>query len=112
MPAQFLRVLTVAVAVSAAACIEPSMMAPDTGTTTDTDNALLADWTGPFGGIPAFDKMDLDALKPALEAGMARQLDEIDVIVSSPDAPSFENTIVALERAGRDMNRVSTYLGV
>jgi peptidyl-dipeptidase Dcp len=56
--------------------------------------------------------MDLDALKPALEAGMARQLDEIDVIVSSPDAPSFENTIVALERAGRDMNRVSTYLGV
>ena len=100
--------MTVAVAVGAAACIEPSMMAPDTGTT----NVLLGGWTGPFGGIPAFDKMDLDALKPALEAGMARQLDEIDVIASSPDAPSFENTIVALERAGRDMNRVSTYLGV
>ena len=60
-------------AVGAAACTEPSMMAPDTATTTDTYNALLADWTGPFGGIPAFDKMDLDALKPELEAGMARR---------------------------------------
>ena len=112
MPEQYLRVLTVAVAVGAAACTEPSMMEPDTGATTDTSNALLAEWAGPFGGIPAFDRMDLDALKPALEAGMTRQLDEIDAIASSPNPPSFENTIVALERAGRDMNRVSTYLGV
>ncbi|MEE2965352.1 MAG: hypothetical protein VX427_14570 [Acidobacteriota bacterium] len=40
----------------------------------DPDNVLLTDWTGPFGGVPAFDRMELDALKPALESGMANQL--------------------------------------
>ncbi|MDP6581100.1 MAG: M3 family metallopeptidase [Vicinamibacterales bacterium] len=81
----------------------------ETGT---TDNVLLADWTGPHGGVPAFDRMDLDALKPALEAGMARHLEEIDTIVATAEPPSFENTIVALERAGRDLRRVSPYLAV
>ena len=77
-----------------------------------SDNVLLADWTGPFGGIPTFDQMDLDALTPALEAGMARQLIEIDRIASNPEPPTFANTIVALEGAGRDLSRVSTYYGV
>ncbi len=56
--------------------------------------------------------MDLDTLKPALEAGMTRQLDEIDTIASNPDPQTFENTIVALKCGGRDLDRVSTYLGV
>ena len=80
--------------------------------TTEPHNALLADWTGPHGGVPAFHRMDLDALTPALEVGMTRQLDEIDAIASNPEPPTFENTLVALERAGRDLDRVSTYLGV
>jgi len=51
----------------------------------DLDNVLLTDWTGPFGGVPAFDRMELDALKPALESGMASQLAEIDAIASNPE---------------------------
>ncbi len=75
-------------------------------------NPLLAPWTGPYGGVPAFDTVKLEDLKPALEIGMKRNLAEIDAITANPDAPSFENTIVALERAGRDLNRVFRYWGI
>jgi peptidyl-dipeptidase Dcp len=75
-------------------------------------NPLLAQWTGPFGGVPAFDKVKVADFKPALEAAMAEELREVDAIANNPAAPSFENTIVALERAGRAGDRVSTYYGI
>jgi peptidyl-dipeptidase Dcp len=74
-----------------------------------TDNVLLADWQGPYSGVPAFDKMDRDMLVPALETAMAINLKEIDDIANQPDAPSFENTIVAMEATGVDYDRVATY---
>jgi peptidyl-dipeptidase Dcp len=76
------------------------------------DNVLLAEWTGPYGGVPAFDQMDLDALKPALEAGMALNLAEIDAIAANPEPPTFANTILAMERGGRELGRVFTYWGI
>jgi peptidyl-dipeptidase Dcp len=96
-----------ALACVVAGCAEPSME-----TTGRSTNALLAEWTGPHGGVPAFDRMDLEALKPALETAMARQLEEIDVIAAVSEPPTFENTIVAMERAGRDLDRVFAYYGV
>jgi len=83
-----------------------------TANETNPANVLLAEWKGPYGGVPAFDKMDLGQLKAALEAGMAKQLGEIDAIAANPAPPTFENTIVALERAGRDLDRVTTYYGI
>jgi peptidyl-dipeptidase Dcp len=56
--------------------------------------------------------MDLEALKPALKAGMEKQLAEVDVIANNPEPPRFENTIVAMERAGQDLNRVFSYWGI
>jgi peptidyl-dipeptidase Dcp len=50
--------------------------------------------------------------KPALEAAMAEQLKEIEQITANPAAPNFENTIAALERGGRTLNRVGTLYGV
>ncbi|MDP2470471.1 MAG: M3 family metallopeptidase [Candidatus Palauibacterales bacterium] len=79
---------------------------------TDTDNVLLAEWTGPYGGVPAFDKMDLADLKPALEKGMQLELAEVDAIATNPEPPTFENTIVALEGVGKDLDRVFTYDGI
>ncbi len=76
------------------------------------DNILLAEWTGPHGGVPAFDKMTLDAVKPALETGMARNLEEIELIARNPEPPTFRNTIVAMEGSGRDLDRVLTYYGL
>lgn len=78
----------------------------------EVDNILLAEWTGPYGGVPAFDKMDVALLKPALEKAMAMQLAEIDSITANPEAPTFENTIVALEATGEALDRVSAFWGI
>jgi len=75
-------------------------------------NVLLAEWTGPFGGVPAFDQMELEDLVPAMEAGMAEQLAEIDVITANPAPPDFENTIVEYERSGESQDRVEEYYGI
>jgi peptidyl-dipeptidase Dcp len=77
-----------------------------------TANPLLAPWTGPYGGVPPFDQARVEQLKPGLEAGMAEQLAEIDRIAANPAAPTFENTIAAMERAGRTLDRVQTVYGI
>ncbi|WP_144391608.1 M3 family metallopeptidase [Pleionea sediminis] len=77
-----------------------------------SDNPLLAEWTGPFQGVPAFDKMNLEHLKPALNEGMKLYQQEIDAITANQEKPNFENTIEALERVGNDLNRVFTYYGI
>src|ERR1041385_1466509 len=76
------------------------------------DNPLLAKWEGPYGGIPPFDRVQIPLFKPALEAAMAEQLAEIQKIAENSAPPDFENTIVALERTGRTLDRVSTLYGV
>lgn len=91
-------------------CMEASKkVTMKTGVSSAAGNPLLAEWAGPYGGVPAFDQVELEALKPALEAGMAMNLEEIDVIAGNPDPASFENTIVAMERSGRDLDRVLTF---
>jgi peptidyl-dipeptidase Dcp len=77
-----------------------------------TGNALTEKWTGPYGGVPAFDKVKIADLKPALESAMAEHLAEIDKIANNKDAPTFENTIVAMERTGDTLDRVATVYGI
>jgi peptidyl-dipeptidase Dcp len=79
---------------------------------TDSESPLLAPWTGPYGGVPPFDKVRVDDFKPALEAGMAEHLKEIDAIAASNEPATFQNTIAALERAGRTLERVRAIYGV
>ncbi len=70
------------------------------------NNPLLTKSTLPYGA-PQFDKIEtqhyIPAFKQAIEEGKA----EIDAIVNNPDAPSFGNTIEALEYAGETLNRIS-----
>jgi peptidyl-dipeptidase Dcp len=75
-------------------------------------NPLLEKWVGPHGGVPPFDKVKIEDFKPALEAAMAENLAEIDKIANQSSAPTFQNTIVALESAGDTLNRVQTVFGV
>lgn len=75
-------------------------------------NPLLANWEGPYGGVPPFDRVKIEYFKPALEAAMAENLSEIDKIAKDPAAPTFQNTMVALERAGSTFDRVGTIYGV
>ena len=86
--------------------------AADTKPAADAVSPLLAPWVGPYGGVPPFDKVKVVDLKPGLETGMAQQLAEIDRIANDPAAPTFENTIAAMERTGRTLDRVSTVYGV
>jgi peptidyl-dipeptidase Dcp len=58
------------------------------------------------GGVPPFDKVQVAHFKPALEAAMAEQLAEIDRIAQRSAPPTFANTIEAMERSGRMLDRV------
>ncbi|WP_411820163.1 M3 family metallopeptidase [Hyphococcus formosus] len=73
---------------------------------------LLSPYDGPYQGVPHFDEMDLDGLKAALEAGMAKNLAEVEAIANNPEPPTFANTIVALEKSGDELGRVFTYWGI
>jgi peptidyl-dipeptidase Dcp len=75
-------------------------------------NPLLAPWQGPYAGVPPFDRARPGQLQPALEAAMAENLAEVDRIASNPAPPTFENTIAAMERTGRTLNRVGTIYGI
>ncbi len=77
-----------------------------------SDNPLLAEWTGPYGGVPAFDKMELASLEPAITRAIELHLAELETIANDAAAPSFDNTIVAMERSGAVMERVGTYRGI
>mgnify|MGYP004449842209 FL=1 len=71
------------------------------------ENPLFVKSENPFGA-PAFDKISTEHYKPAFEKGVAEGMAEIDAIVANSDAPDFENTIVALERAGKLLDNASS----
>lgn len=68
-------------------------------------NPFYAASTLPFEA-PPFDKIKDSDYQPALEAGMARQREEVRAIAENPEPPTFENTLVALEKSGQLFNRV------
>ncbi len=75
-------------------------------------NPLLQKWEGPYGGIPPFDKVKVADFKPALEAGMAENLTEVEKIAANPSVPTFENTIAAMEKTGSTLDRVTTIYSI
>lgn len=76
------------------------------------DNILLKEWTGPYGGVPAFDKMKVEDVKAAMLQGIELNLKDIDAIANNNEAPTFENTIEEMERAGQEYDRASNYYGI
>ena len=73
---------------------------------TQPENPLLAPWIGRFE-VPRFQEIDPAHFVPAFEQAMAEHNAEIAAIVGNPETPSFDNTIAALENAGRTLSRVS-----
>ena len=70
------------------------------------DNPLLADWTGAFG-LPPFATLGPEHFRPAFDRALAAHRTELDAISANPATPTFANTIEALERSGRDLDRVA-----
>ncbi|KAB2869743.1 MAG: M3 family metallopeptidase [Burkholderiaceae bacterium] len=68
-------------------------------------NPLLAPWDAPFG-LPPFDSVRPGHFKPAFERGMREHRDELARIASQPEAPTFDNTLVAFDASGRLLARV------
>jgi peptidyl-dipeptidase Dcp len=71
-----------------------------------TDNPLLQPWDAPFGA-PPFDRIRPEHFPPAFETAVAARRAEIAAIVDDANAPTFDNTIAALERSGALLKRVS-----
>lgn len=71
----------------------------------NTENPLLVEQNTPYG-VPAFDKIKMEHYRPAFEEAIKQYNAEIDAIVNNPEDPTFENTIVALDRAGGLLRQV------
>ena len=72
----------------------------------DLSNPLLAAWNTPHQ-TPPFSEIELSDYEPAFDAAIACSRAEVDAIVNNPKKPTFGNTIVALERQGELLNRIS-----
>lgn len=103
--------LSVLLALSLAACAPKPAAAPAASPAAAQEppvrpNPLLAPSPLPFG-YPPFDHIQEADFAPGFAAGMAEQRREVDAIAHNPEAPTFENTLVALERSGATLTRVS-----
>jgi peptidyl-dipeptidase Dcp len=74
------------------------------------DNPFARESTLPYQ-LPPFDKIRNEHFGPALDAGMAEQRAEIEAIAQNPAAPTFENTITAMEKSGQLLTRVNATFG-
>jgi peptidyl-dipeptidase Dcp len=85
----------------------PGRLISQTSAATDwSSNPFNKESTLPYKA-PQFDKIKDEHYKPALEEGIKQQLNEIRKIADNPASPTFENTIVAMEKTGQLLNRVS-----
>ncbi|GAM97737.1 dipeptidyl carboxypeptidase Dcp [alpha proteobacterium U9-1i] len=75
-------------------------------------NGLLQAWTGPYGGVPPWDRAQAAAFPAALDLGIRLQEAETQAIANNPAAPTFDNTIGAMQDSGRHLNRVGLLLAV
>ncbi len=84
--------------------------AQDAGENQDvtSQSAMLQPWTGPYGGVPPWNLVRADEFVDAFDAAIKLAQQDIDRIAGDPAPPNFENTIVALEKAGRELERLET----
>ncbi len=76
------------------------------------ESALLSPWAGPYGGVPPWNLVRPDEFVANFETAIADAEKEIQAIADNVAPPTFENTIVALETAGRTLTRLSAVFSV
>jgi peptidyl-dipeptidase Dcp len=117
---------TLAAALAASLLLSACGKAPEPASTAETPAAaepaiveskpagsvLLAEWTGPYGGVPAFDQLNVADIEPAMESAMASSLAAMEVIAQQTEPATFENTIVAMEGASAELDRVQPIYGI
>lgn len=83
----------------------PAAATPDT-------NPLLQPWTGPYQGVPPWDKLDPELFPDAFAKAMAEVRAEVQAVIDDPAEPTFENTHVPMQLAGETMERLLALWGV
>src|SRR3546814_3400930 len=91
---------------------EPTAAATPAATVPVGANPLLQPWTGPFEGVPPWDKMDPELFPDAVVKGMAETKAQVQAVIDNPEAPTFENTHVPMMLAGDTMDRLFAMWGV
>lgn len=79
-------------------------------TTATHTNPFLSEYKTPYG-VPPFEEITLQDYREGMLKGMEEQKQEIQAIVNNPEAPSFQNTIVALDQCGQLLNKVQIVFG-
>lgn len=100
-----------ALGLMAATALTPAFEAKAAGTASPAPY-LTDPWKGPYGGVPAFDKVKLADFEPAMLWAMDAERAEIAAITRARTVPTFANTIAALEKAGSAYDRVGSVYGV
>lgn len=77
-----------------------------------SDSALIKPWTGPHGGVPPWDQVRTEEFVAAFDVAIKQNADEIEAIAADKSEPTFENTVVEMERAGRTLSRLESIFGV
>ncbi|HMO74954.1 MAG TPA: M3 family metallopeptidase [Sphingopyxis sp.] len=95
--------MTVAAETTAA---QPAATAPA------SDNPMLAEWTGPYEGVPPWDKLDPELFPDAFQKAMDEVKAEVQAVIDDPAEPSFENTHVPMQLAGDTIQRLYALWGV
>jgi peptidyl-dipeptidase Dcp len=88
------------------------MASPPQAVQAPAANPLIAPWTGPYGGVPPWDKVKPELFPSAFEAALAERKQDYDRIANNPARPTFANTFVPMQNAGQTLNRVMTLFGV
>lgn len=84
----------------------PAVDEQETEMTESAEPKLLEEWSGPHGGVPPLDQVEVADFQPALEKGMKDALAEFHFIGSNPEPATFDNTLLAMEKAGQGLGRV------
>ena len=95
---------TMEMAASPAPAAEPAVAAPD--------NILLTQWTGSYDGVPPWSKVTPALFPEAFQFAIDERRREVLAIANNPAAPTFANTVEALERTGQRLDRVESLFGV
>jgi peptidyl-dipeptidase Dcp len=98
--------------VQTAAAAAPAEEAPAAAAMPVPDNILLAEWTGSYDGVPPWDKVTPELFPEAIQYGIDEQRREVLAIANSRSAPTFANTVEALEKTGERLDRVLSLFGV
>lgn len=79
---------------------------PQSDSQSGSQNPLLQNWAGPYGGVPSFDEYKVSDFKPAIEIAIQEKLEELEGIADNNQLPTFDNTIAALELSGKTVTRI------